>query len=64
MFGNDLLMLLYFCGRHCLFHQEFRCASGRCIPNSYLCDGDNDCGDLSDEEGCNTRPPSMHNDQL
>jgi len=37
---------------------EFECAtSGRCIPASYVCDGDNDCGDASDEVDCSTAPP-------
>lgn len=33
---------------------EFSCDSGHCIPSSYRCDGEPDCGllDNSDEEGC------------
>ncbi|XP_035827354.1 low-density lipoprotein receptor-related protein 2 [Aplysia californica] len=30
----------------------FRCQNGRCIPNSYRCDRDNDCLDKSDELDC------------
>lgn len=28
------------------------CKSGRCIPSTFVCDSENDCGDFSDETGC------------
>lgn len=36
------------CAQSCS-NTQFRCTSGRCIPNNWACDGDNDCGDFSDE---------------
>ena len=34
------------------YSDEFTCDNGECVPDSYVCDGDNDCGDYSDEDGC------------
>ena len=33
---------------------QFTCDNRRCIPLAYVCDNDNDCGDLSDEVDCGT----------
>jgi len=35
------------CGR-----EKLQCHSGKCINESFICDGDDDCGDSSDEQYC------------
>jgi hypothetical protein len=34
---------------HCGPPDYFLCRNGNCLPESLVCDGDNDCGDASDE---------------
>ena len=33
----------------CKAPEYFICRNGNCLPNGYICDGDDDCGDGSDE---------------
>lgn len=34
---------------HKCMQRQFHCTNGRCIPNAWVCEGENDCGDNSDE---------------
>ena len=38
---------------------EFKCPNGICIPAIYKCDGENDCGDSSDETNCTGKQISL-----
>ena len=42
---------MYFYLPDCLPNEK-ACKNKKCAPRSAFCDGENDCGDNSDEESC------------
>ncbi|XP_064642804.1 basement membrane-specific heparan sulfate proteoglycan core protein-like isoform X7 [Lineus longissimus] len=46
----------------CRADTDTRCNSGQCIPKDYLCDGDFDCADKSDEANCVDTMPCEPNE--
>ncbi|XP_039611708.1 basement membrane-specific heparan sulfate proteoglycan core protein isoform X4 [Polypterus senegalus] len=48
-------------GRPCRL-DEAVCQNGQCIPRDYLCDGERDCNDGSDELSCGTQSPCEPNE--
>lgn len=47
------------CVSVCDLAREHRCADGRCVSRDWLCDGDHDCLDKSDELNCCESPPHV-----
>ena len=35
-----------------LFSDQFMCLNGDCVHEDFKCDGNNNCGDNSDEQDC------------
>ncbi|KAG9343352.1 hypothetical protein JZ751_014333 [Albula glossodonta] len=40
--------------------EEFQCRNRKCVAPIFLCDGDDDCGDASDEEKCSAPTCGPH----
>jgi hypothetical protein len=53
--GSDILIsFTATCGP-----QQFKCNIGQCIPEEWVCDGQSDCADGSDERKCGKLPSVM-----
>lgn len=44
----------------CNASSQFLCNSGRCVAEALLCNGQDDCGDGSDERGCHVNECLSH----
>lgn len=50
--SNHLVLLLFLLGLRDCKEWEYTCGNGHCISELYICDGENDCKDGSDEQSC------------
>ncbi len=44
-------LFFHFSGGVC-YLSEFKCLNSKCVSGDKVCDGENDCGDRSDEKNC------------
>lgn len=51
LFLNSNFFVVLTGPRNCT-SEEFQCSNGNCVPFQWRCDGDNDCGDNTDEGCC------------
>lgn len=49
--SNAMLTFYMLCFVDCS-NDLFRCDTGKCLNYTFVCDGYDDCGDLSDEQNC------------
>lgn len=49
---GKLNLIYYFSSVKTCPNTEFQCENGDCVPITYRCDGQPDCGDTSDEYNC------------
>ena len=43
---------------------QMECSNGLCVPLGWLCDGEDDCGDKSDERNCSSEMTTCHRSDL